>query len=262
MRDYDSPGTFISFEGLDGAGKSTQIEIAAQMARESGREVVIVREPGGTAQGEIQRALVKADVDSLVDALAACGGDPESLRAALGTSDKPHIKLPEDTTALTQLFMFNAARAQLFEKTVVPALNRGALVLADRGFDSTVAYQSGSGGLDADEVMANCMQATGGVAPDMTIYCRLDQQTRQDRMRARGLAEDVIERSSNFDAIAAAFDQIAAANPDRFVVVDAGKSIEEVAAQIKAHITPLLAPDPMDIEPLFEVDYSNIRPTL
>jgi dTMP kinase len=258
----DYPGTFVSFEGLDGAGKSTQIEIAASKARESGREVLIVREPGGTKQGELQRALVKADVDSLVAALASCGADEEKLRAAMGTSEAPLVALPEDTTPLTQLFMFNVARAQLFAKTVIPALERGAIVLADRSVDSNIAYQSGSGGLEPDLVMDVCMRATGGVMPDLTIYCRLDAQTRLDRMKARGLAEDVIERSSNFDKIAETFDALAAMHPERFVVVDANRTIGEVAAEIGTHLDPFLSPDHDEIDPLFEIDYSKIRPTL
>ena len=223
-------GTLIAFEGLDGAGKSTQIELLAERLRGAGREVVLVREPGGTHQGELQRALLKADVDALVDALAGCGADRDALGAAMGTSDKPLVDLPENTTPLAQLFMLNAARAQLYNDVVVPALERGAIVLSDRTFWSSVAYQ-GSTDLDPQLVLSSCLQAVGGHMAELTIYCRLDAQTRLQRMRDRGMAEDVIERTSNFDAILAAFDRIAEEQPS-FRVVDAGQTIEQVTEDI------------------------------
>jgi len=235
------PGTFISFEGSDGAGKSTQIEIAAEAARAKGIEVLIVREPGGTSMSEIQRALVKADVDSLVDALVECGGHRESLNVALGTSDLPGVQLPTDSTPLTQLFIFNAARAQLFDTVVRPALERGALVLGDRSSDSSVAYQGHALGLGIEFVQTNCRQAMGNIVPERTIYCKLPDDVRRERMRGRGLTDDVIERTMNFDKVAEGFELLVAAEPERFAVVNAGQSIEQVAADVAAVIEPMIA---------------------
>jgi dTMP kinase len=224
-------GTLIAFEGLDGAGKSTQIELLAERERHNDREVVLVREPGGTRMGELQRALVKADVDSLVDVLEGCGADRDALSAALGTSHAPLVQLPENSTSLTRLFMFNAARSQLYIDVVLPALDRGALVVTDRSYWSNVAYQ-GSAGIEEQTIIDTCLLATGGRSPDLTIYCRLDQAARVARMRARGLADDVIERTSNFDAILAVFDRLAAEH-ESIVTVDAGQSVEAVSAEIE-----------------------------
>lgn len=233
-------GTLIAFEGLDGAGKSTQIDLLAERLRKSGREVVLVREPGGTRQGELQRALVKADVDSLVDVLEACGADRDALTDALGTSHEPLVTLPVNTAPITQLFMFNAARAQLYVDVVLPALARGALVCSDRGIFSNLAYQGGSGRLDEQLILDSCMQATGGVMPDLTIYCRLSQEDRIARMKSRGLAEDVIERTSDFDAILNTFDRLAREHAS-IKTVNAGKSIEDVSIEIDRLVNNLLA---------------------
>lgn len=232
------PGTLISFEGLDGAGKSTQIEIAAADLRSRGHDVIVLREPGGTRVGELIRAILKADTPTLVDALAP---DDEQLHENLSELI-PVAVLPDDATPRAQMFLLNASRSQLFETVIRPALKAGKIVIMDRGADSTVAYQAGSGGLDPSEVIANCLQATGGLEPKLTIYCRLEPEVRLARMRARGEAEDAIERSVDFEEVAAMFDFLAQSHPDRFETVDAGRSIEEVAVDVKAHIAAAVRP--------------------
>ena len=300
---HSYPGTLISFEGLDGAGKSTQIERTAADLRAQGKEVLILREPGGTKVGELVRAIVKADTQTLIDSVSETAvlsqpglvnrilkADAErrardadahgssmtheqaTEQATLQLRDQlsdllPAGVLPDDATPRAQMFLFNAARAQLFETVIIPALQRGAIVVCDRLADSTVAYQAGGGGMPEHEVVNNCLQATGGLEPDLTIYCRLEPEVRLQRMAARGIEEDAIERSGAeyFERVAAMFDKLAKDNTHRFVVVDASQSINDVAAQIRPYIQTLVIDDPMDlnnVEPLYEIDYSNIKPTM
>lgn len=241
---HSHPGTYITFEGTDGAGKSTQIEALAAELRAQGKTVHLIREPGGTLQGELLRALIKGDTPSMHDALVSCGADHQLLSAAFGfgSAEAPDGKLtlPQDSSDRTRMFMLNAARAELFEKVIVPALAAGDVVLGDRGYHSTLAYQGGAGTLDDETILANCLQATGGIQPDMVVYCRLDNAVRMERMKARGMAEDAIERSTNFNHVADKFDELAADNPDMWRVVDASQTIEQVADAVQSVVGNLI----------------------
>src|SRR4029453_9258791 len=140
------PGRLIAFEGVEGAGKSTQLELLCRALEGRGREVVVTREPGGTPAGERVRALVL---------------DPE-------------VELHPRAEAL----LFAAARAELVEEVIRPALERGAVVLCDRYLDSSLAYQGSARGLGVGPVTEVNRFATGGIVPDLVVLLDLDPDTR------------------------------------------------------------------------------------
>jgi dTMP kinase len=185
-------GRLITIEGLDGAGKTTLAAGLAARLRDGGREVALLREPGGVELSERIRALVK---------------DP-ALRV----------------DARAEALLYAAARAQLVAERVGPALAAGTWVVLDRFVDSSLAYQGGGRGLGVDAVRAINDFGTGGLGPDRTLLLRVDAATRARRQSARGEAPDRLEREDGafFDAIAAAFEALAAAEPGRFRVLDAG----------------------------------------
>jgi len=188
-----SRGVFVVLEGGEGAGKSTQIAALARMLGRDGREVVTCREPGGTAVGERLR-----------DALFA-------------TTDDDIPPTPE-----TELLIFNAARAQLVQEVILPALDRGAVVLCDRFTGSTVAYQHYGRGIPRDLVNAANAVATGGLQPHLVV---LLQQEPEQGFQRTGKGRDYLERAGiEFHrAVARGFLEQAAADPDRWLVLDASK---------------------------------------
>lgn len=186
---------FISLEGVDGSGKSTQ---AGLLAAALGPETVEIREPGGTGAAERIRTLL-ADPELEIDPLA-------------------------------ELLLFSAARADVLARVVHPALERGATVVADRFADSSVAYQGGARGLGTSHVLSLVDQTIDGLWPDVTVYLRIDPQVGlaradgEDRFEAEGLELQ--------KAVAAAYDEIAIIASDRVVTVDAEGSVEEVHARV------------------------------
>jgi dTMP kinase len=206
------PGFFVSFEGVDGAGKSTQVSALAIALRAEGHDVVTVREPGDTVLGELTRAVV--------------------LQHPLET--------PLDPWAEALLFI--AARAQLLREIVLPALDRGAVVLADRYADSTLAYQGGGRGLNIDALRRLHREACGDVWPDLTVLLDLAPDTAESRRRAAELPLDRMEHSpENFHAaVHACFRSLADAEPDRFVTVDAGPPAVPVSQRVWEVVTTRL----------------------
>lgn len=212
-------GTFITFEGGDGAGKSTHIRFLAQALEGLGREVVRVREPGGTAIGEQLRAVVL---------------DPENGQMA-----------PE-----CELLVYEAARAQITAQVIAPALERGAVVLCDRFYDSTVAYQGFGRGLPLEFVRAANRFAARGLVPDRTVLMRtpegaaaaLERATRAsgpDRMEAEGV--------SFHERVDAAFDRLPEAAPDRVRVVETAPTKAETARAVFAAVADCFGWDPQDL---------------
>ena len=208
------PGRLIAFEGVEGSGKSTQLELLRIGLEGRGsppvgraREVVVTREPGGTPAGERLRSL-------LLD---------------------PQVELSSRTEAL----LFAAARAELVERVIRPALERGAVVLCDRYLDSSLAYQGGARGLGLGPVEEVNRFATGGLLPDLVVLLDLDPA---DGLRRRHRDPDRIEAQGlGFHRrVREAFLDLAAADPGRFLVVDATAPVPEVADRVQAAALALL----------------------
>jgi len=191
---------FVTLEGIDGAGKSTQARLLAEAL---GPETLLLREPGGTAVGERLRELLKD------------GSLELSPRA--------------------ELLLFCAARAELVERVIKPALEAGRDVVCDRFVDSTVAYQ-GARGIDPELIAGVLAAAVDGCYPDRTVLLRVDVRRAVDRTEVRGgpRTSDRFEREGPVfqERIAATFDAIASEEPGRVVAVDAIGSVEEVHARI------------------------------
>ena len=207
MRDR---GRLITIEGVDGVGKTT---LAAGLHRALalvGIEARLLREPGGVQTSEAVRALVK---------------DP-ALRVG----------------ARAEALLYAAARAQLVEEALEPALERGEWVLLDRFVDSSLAYQGGGRALGIDAVRELNLFATGGLTPDRTLLLTLDPASAQARADARGEAPDRLEQEGAdfFSRIADAYLELAAAEPQRIRVLDASLPAEEVVAQALAALAELL----------------------
>lgn len=190
-------GRFITFEGIEGAGKTTQIHILAESLREKGRSVCVVREPGGTPVGErLREVLLK---DTVLSGLV----------------------LPE-----TEFFLFCACRSELARSVIRPALKRGKVVLCDRFTDSTLAYQGYGRGLDLNRLREAIDFSTGGLVPDATIY--LDIPIEASHRRGRGDEfGDVF-----FRRVEAGFRKLAESEPKRIRVIDGQDSVEAVAAKV------------------------------
>jgi dTMP kinase len=201
------PGRLIAFEGVEGAGKSTQLELLRQVLEGRGCEVVVTREPGGTPAGERVRSL-------LLD---------------------PGVELHPRAEAL----LFAAARAELVERVIRPALERGTVVLCDRYLDSSLAYQGGARGLGRGPVEDVNRFATGGLLPDLVVLLDLDPAAGLGR-RARDPDRIEAQDLEFHRRVRDAFRDLAAADPKRFAVVDAGLPVPEVAAQVQAAVLSLL----------------------
>jgi len=192
-------GFFLTLEGVDGAGKSTLAHALRDRLRAAGLEVVLTREPGGSPGAEdIRRLLVEGD--------------------------------PDRWSARTELLLFTAARADHVEKLILPALNRGAVVICDRFIDSTRAYQSvgrGAALADVDALHDRMI----GLDPDLTLILDLEPAVAEARQTGAAKGEDRFERfGADFQArLRDAFLAIADADPDRCAVLDAGAPAETLA---------------------------------
>lgn len=208
----DSPrGVFVTFEGGDGVGKSTHIRYVANELRRAGREVVCLREPGGTGIGESLRAMVL---------------DPDN----------------GEISSEAELLMYEAARAQLVREVIRPALERGAVVLCDRFSDSTIAYQAYGRGLPLDFVRRANAFATGGIVPDRTILLVLGN-TRKSLARATGAgAGDRMEQAGEVfhSRVNRAFLKLANRDPKRIRVVRSSSSRKATAAAVAAELADIL----------------------
>lgn len=207
-----APGRLITIEGIDGAGKTTLAHGLAAALRARGiAEVVALREPGGVAAAERIRTLVK---------------DPDL-----------HVG------ARAEALLYAAARAQLVEEALAPALARGAWVLLDRFVDSSLAYQGAGRALGIEQVRAINAFATGDVRPDRTLLLRIDPALGRARQDGRGEAPDRLEQEHDdfFAAIARAYDELAAAEPERIRPLDASAPAPEVTAAALTALEDLLA---------------------
>lgn len=199
-------GVFISFEGSEGCGKSTQIGLLEKRLRDLSREVLRTREPGGTFIGEIIRDLLQ------------------------------HTPEAANMCAETELLLFAASRAQLVREVIGPALDGGAWVIADRFLDSTTVYQGRGRGLDAKAVDAINRFAVGPFLPDITFLLDMDAAAGHARAVAAesGAAPDRMEDQpiAFFETVRKGYLDLAAAHPGRFRVLDAAGSIGELESAI------------------------------
>ena len=203
-------GLFLSFEGIDGSGKTTQVARLSDELRSRGREVVSLREPGGTALGEKIRSLL------------------------LDPSDEPPVPLAE-------LLLFSAARAQILSTRVRPALERGAVVVLDRFCDATYAYQGFGRGLPLEQILS-IETIAAAMLPARTWYLDLSPEESARRRAIRGGAADRME--SEVDAFRArvreGYLERARLHPSRIRVVDASLSVDEIGASILDQALELL----------------------
>jgi dTMP kinase len=192
-------GLFVTFEGIDRSGKTTQARLLGEAL---GTVALGVREPGGTPAGERVRELLK-------DAAVPLGPEAEAL-------------------------LFAAARAELVERVIRPALEDGRVVISDRFLDSSLAYQGGARGLGMDEVEAINRFATGGLVPDLTFLLELDAETAARRAGERDRFED--EGAALQRAVLEAYERLVAADPARWRRIDATRSPEQVHADVLAEV--------------------------
>lgn len=208
-----TPGIFLTLEGDDGVGKSTQVDLLASWLEQRGCTVLRVHEPGGTRLGEKIRTLL---LDREDDAM----------------------------TPLAELLLFEAARAQVMDEVIEPALARGEVVVCDRFTDSTLAYQGYGRELGASLVRSTNDLACGGRYPDRTLLLVLDDNVARERVESRSADGAGDRMESAGDAfrmrLRAGFDEIAAAEPERVRIVDANGSVEQVHERIREGIADLL----------------------
>jgi dTMP kinase len=203
-------GLFITFEGGDGTGKSTQVRLLTEWLAEQGRAVVSTREPGGTEVGTALREIVlhhRGEVDPRAEAL-----------------------------------LYAADRAQHIGTLVRPALERGDVVVQDRYIDSSVAYQGAGRVLDAAEIKRISLWATGDLIPDLTLLLDLPGDVARERLAQEHKTFDRLENEHDdfHERVRAAFLALAAAEPQRFLVVDAAQEIDQIAHVIRDRVGALL----------------------
>jgi|TARA_B100001093_G_scaffold482090_1_gene513399 dTMP kinase len=196
-------GQLITFEGSEGCGKTTQITMLAQRLEGMGKKVVITREPGGTLIGEKIRTLLQ---------------DPANTG---------------EITPITELLLFSAARAELVEQIIKPALERGEIVICDRFFDSTFVYQGIARSIDLSVIDQLKAIAVGSLKPDLTLLLDLDPEAGIKRAGERQSGTlDRIEAESLefFKSVRQAYLDLAVSEPDRFTVIDGELSVEAIEA--------------------------------
>jgi dTMP kinase len=191
---------FVSFEGLDGCGKTTQARLLATTLTADGIDVLLTREPGGTPLGEQIRELV-------------LHGD--------------HV------APWAEAALYVAARAQHVDQVIRPALDRGATVVCDRYLDTSVAYQGAGRGLGVDAILELNLQAVGGLLPDRTVLVDIDIETALSRVGDKG---DRIERAGEafWPRVVEAYHDLARRFPERYVVVDGRRPVDAIAADVTA----------------------------
>src|ERR1041385_2774923 len=194
---------FITFEGLDFSGKTTQANLLVERLKERGKDVVFLREPGGTKISEKIRKILL---------------------------DKQHLEMNERA----ELFLFSAARTQLVSEVILPALQRGMIVLCDRYDDSTTAYQGFGRGLNLDQIKTINAMATAGTTPDLTVLVDIDIDEITRRQKAAGISSDRMESSGHqfYEQVRAGYLTIASSEPKRFVVINGMRPMEEIHNEI------------------------------
>lgn len=201
-------GKFITFEGPEGSGKSTQVKLLVEQLEAAGKRVICTREPGGTATGEAIRNILQ------------------------------HDAVDEELSERAELLLFTASRAQLMDRIILPALERGDWVISDRFIDSTLAYQGFARGMSIETLDGINEFAIFGRKPDLTLLLDLDIEKGFERLEER--YSDGAESADRFEREARDFHhrvrdgyhQLVQREPARFRVIDSGQAIENVAAGV------------------------------
>ncbi len=202
-------GLFITFEGGDGSGKSTQSDILVEWLTEQGRTVVVSREPGGTDLGQELREIV--------------------------------LHRRGEIAPRAEALIYAADRAHNIATKVRPALERGDVVVQDRYLDSSIAYQGAGRVLGGDEVREVSLWATESLLPDLTILLDLHEDIGADRMTERTKYDRLEAEKIDFHArVRAAYLELAAAEPGRFLVLDAREPVDDIAAAIRERVARLI----------------------
>ena len=211
-----SKGLFITFEGTEGCGKSTQIKLLAERLQSLGHRVRLLREPGGTPIGE-------------------------EIRHTLKHSQNNHAMTSE-----AELLLMNASRAQLVREVIRPALDAGEIVLSDRFYDSTTAYQGYGRGLDLEQVKAIVDFAVGETKPKLTLFLHVPPEVSAERLRERQatlpFVRDRIEEADQkfFERVAHGFGVIADDEPQRVKFINGNQAFDAVCSEIWNIVQPLL----------------------
>jgi dTMP kinase len=213
-------GVFITFEGSEGCGKSTQVQRVAARLQQAGVPVLVTREPGGTAIGEKIRDLLQFA--------------PESFAM----------------TAETEVLLFEASRSQLVRETIRPALEKGTVVISDRFFDSTTVYQGVARKLAPGIVETLNTFAVGSARPDLTFILDVDVVTARARMLRRVRPVAVVDRMEQepdefYERVCAGYRELAKREPNRIVLMDGAQSVSEIEHQICETLSrrfPIFAP--------------------
>ncbi|MBN9151797.1 MAG: dTMP kinase [Micrococcales bacterium] len=204
-------GLFITFEGGDGSGKSTQLSLLVSWLEQLGRTVVTTREPGGTPLGEELREIV--------------------------LHSRGHI------TPKSEALIYAADRAHHIATKVRPAIERGDIVVQDRYLDSSVAYQGVGRDLGADDIRRVSMWATDGLLPDLTVLLDLEETLGRERLDTARTRFDRLEAEEQefHSRVRAAYLALAEAEPERFLVLDATRAREDLAGEIRSRVATLLS---------------------
>jgi len=197
----------ITFEGIDGSGKSTQIELLKNYLISKKKQVLTFREPGGTPLAENIREIL--------------------------------LDRHNQINSVSELLLFEAARADLTEKNIIPAINEGKIVILDRYYDSTTAYQGYGRGLDLQTVELINKFATFKIVPNVTFYLRIPYSISLERRKKQSDRME-LEDDDFFLRLIDGFDQIALQYPERFKVIDATKSIESIFCEIRQIIDRMI----------------------
>ena len=223
-------GIFITFEGADGVGKSTHVAFYAELLKSLGYDVVLIREPGGTRIGEKVRELL-LDVKN------------------------------DDLTDESELLLYLAARSQIINEVINPALADGKVVLCDRFFDSTLAYQGFGRGLSAGFIESANKFVCGDCSPDLTILFYLPPDVRKQRLRRREVTDRIENAGVDFaERVADGFLQIANSNHDRIKLVDTSLVHSETAKKVielTSHLVPVDINSSLVQEELIKLDSAH-----
>ncbi len=203
-------GRFITLDGGEGSGKSTNLAYIEQVIKNHGKEVIVTREPGGTEIGEKIRTILL---------------------------DRSNHHMDEDT----ELLLMFAARAQHLKQKIIPALQQGKWVLSDRFVDASYAYQGGGRGIDSERIQQLDQWVRGDFKADLTIYLDLDVEVGMQRAKERGALDRFeVEQMSFFERVRSVYLQRAQQDPEHYAIIDASPSLELVQKQIDAVLSHYL----------------------